>query len=542
MCDTYVRSVITACVPKLNDDRIGMAIRDQALLVWRIVSGDDKKHWKALHETRHSDPHIYKNGRRLLETQGYLDILKPKCRRLIRNVSAGQSRPAPALPGPTKTATVSSGDNTNTQSTSDLSDSSPKPVSSENTTAARPEIRYADDAQSISDRSCSSPEPTLTKHTLSERTPVAQPRCKVSAVAPPDPPESRQDFELPKHKTVPSPSLKDSTSSTHNAPDQSPSSSFPSSSEPTLPVSSSVVHSRSKDETNDQGQSSSPLAPAIFEHVPIAQPVPKNIFKSKSNVALIVHLHFRADLSEIIRIRALFPCLSRATSTTPTRKACYVPFFPRPEKVPGCLFIVNTPDVRTKRHLTKHDLQLACSASGLPQLQRANKNLLTVSFPNHSAAASALRALSIPLPSITGGPLNVKATYHGPFPLRTFSCDAKDLPNIDHGTVGDRVLEALRESGTEVRAPFEVLRQQSPGPQSYGRRYLIKFDWGNRPPCTPWVQCLYIPLDHLSRNVDLTVCAVFKPEDVLKPCSYCGQQCQRSRANRCPFTEVIGKR
>ena len=219
-----------------------------------------------------------------------------------------------------------------------------------------------------------------------------------------------------------------------------------------------------------------------------------------------------------------------------------MPFAPRAEKIPGCLFLVNTPDVRTKRRLTEHDLQLACSASGLSQLQRANKNLLTVSFPNHSAAASALRSLSIALPSVTGESLNVKAAYHGPFPLRTFYCDAAGL-DIDHRTVGDRVLEALRESGTEIRAPFEVLRQETTSdPQDVRRFYLIKFDWGNRPPCTPWVQCFYFPLDHWSRNVDLTVCAVFKPVDVLKPCSFCGQQCQRGRANRCPFTTVIGKR
>jgi hypothetical protein len=252
-------------------------------------------------------------------------------------------------------------------------------------------------------------------------------------------------------------------------------------------------------------------------------------------------LRFHADHSETSKIRALFPYLTRATSTTHIRRACYVPFSPRPEKIPGCLFLVNTPDVQIKKRLTEHDLQLACSASGLSQLQRSNKNLLAVSFPNHSAAASALHVLSITLPSLTGGSLDVKASYHGPFPLRTFSCEARDLA-IDHSTVGDRVLEALRESGTEIRAPFEVLRQETSDPQEDRIRYLLKFDWGNRPPCTPWVHCFYFPLDHSSHNVGLAVRAVFKTEDVLKPCSFCGQQCQRGRANRCPFTTVIGKR
>jgi hypothetical protein len=252
-------------------------------------------------------------------------------------------------------------------------------------------------------------------------------------------------------------------------------------------------------------------------------------------------LHFRADHSEASKIRVLFPCLKRATSSTPNRKACYVPFAPRPEKSPGCLFIVNTPDVRTKRRLTQDDLQLACSASDLPQLKRCNKNLLAVSIPNLSSAAGTLRSLSIALPAVTGEMLDVKASFHGPFPPRTFSCDAKDLA-IDHTTVGAHILDALREPADEVRAPFEVLRQETFDPQDDRRRYLLKFDFGFHPPCIPWVQCFYIPLDHKSGDEKLKVCAVFEPEDLLRPCPFCGQQCQRSRANRCPFTTVIGKR
>jgi hypothetical protein len=308
MFDTYVRSAITALVPTPGDDLIGMRIREQALVVWRIVSEDDKKRWKALHEARYSDPHVYKKGRRLLETQGLLAILKPKCQQIIRNASAGQARPSPALPEPTKSSTVPSGDtNTNTsiQSTSDRSDFPPEPALSENTTAAHRESKDTVNAQSASDRSYSPPEFILPKHIPSERTPVTRPVCKDTAIAPSDPSNSPNEFVLPEHTSAAYPRSKDDTD-THTTPDQPPFSpslehttaahpgskdnagtqstarqSFSSSPEPNLPVPAS--DSSCKDDASTPRRSSSPPARAVFEHVPVALSKTKDITITKSN-------------------------------------------------------------------------------------------------------------------------------------------------------------------------------------------------------------------------------------------------------------------
>lgn len=235
----------------------------------------------------------------------------------------------------------------------------------------------------------------------------------------------------------------------------------------------------------------------------------------------------------------MFPCLSRATSITPSRKACYVPFTPRNGKLPSRMFIVDTPDARTRKNITKHELHLACSSSGLPQVQRRNRNVLTVSFPTVEEAASVQHSVSITLPSNSGESVDVKADYHGPYPSRTFSCDVKDL-DIDHATVAANVMKALRGSATGLRAPFTLLQQETSNPRDRRKRYLIKFDFGLRPPCTPWLQCFYIPLDHIDSNKRMKVWGVFKPEDVVRPCSFCGERCQRGPTNFCPFTEVIG--
>jgi len=236
----------------------------------------------------------------------------------------------------------------------------------------------------------------------------------------------------------------------------------------------------------------------------------------------------------------VFPCLSHATSITPREKACYVPFAPRRGKEPSRLFIVNTPDVPTRNNITKKELQKACSASGLPRAHLRHRNAITVSFPNKFEAASVQHSVSVTLPSVNGQTVDVKASYHGPHPSRVFSCDARYL-DINHASVGDCVLRALRGSVGGPRAPFELLRQKTSDLKDDRRRYLLRFDFAFRPPCTPWIQCFYVPLDH-SGNKRAKVWGVFVPEDVLGPCPFCGERCQRSPINRCPFTKIVGKR
>jgi hypothetical protein len=590
-----------------GDDVTAKRIRYEARPVWRRVSSKDKESWEFLNRGRNTDPKIWKKGVRLLKSQGLLAELKVNCQYILNATDAKPSPSAPAHSEPAKASVTASRNAPSPEHAPDQPFCPPVPAVLEHASAAHPRRKDVADPQDSPDRSYSPPECILSQHTLSKSKSPAHTRRKDAAGAQsssrqsnPSPelirpertslkrPKSREDAKprgssdqssSSSPETIPSqhtpaqyPRAKDYASSPSTS-DQSPSSSP----EPALRECTSASHPRSEDDdsaesTSDQsssgeeeeeetptsavgsrykddtspegtpGRSSSPPKSTVFGHMPVTHPTHMAKPKTKSNSTCIALLRFRADHSETNRIEVVFPCLSRASSTTPGRKACYVAFVPRPEQSPGCLFVVNTPDVRTKRRLSGDDLELACSAPGLSQLQRRNKNLLTVSLPNQTAAASALRSLSIPLPSMTGQSLDVKAGYHGPYPARTFSCDATDLA-INHTTVGARVLKALRGRVATIRAPFEVLRQQSSDPKDDRRRYLLRFDFGgNRPPCTPWVQCFYIPLDGKGTSGNPKVWGVFLPDDVLRACPFCRKQCQRGGSNVCPFTKIIGKR
>lgn len=130
--DVYARSAISACMPPPGDDLTAMKVRGEALRLWRRVSKDQKKVWRALYEARHSDPRVYRKGLRLLETQGLLAELEANCQRIIHARDAGPSRPAPALPEPATTSTLSFGGATSTQTTLDQYSPSPMPAISEN--------------------------------------------------------------------------------------------------------------------------------------------------------------------------------------------------------------------------------------------------------------------------------------------------------------------------------------------------------------------------------------------------------------------------
>lgn len=214
----------------------------------------------------------------------------------------------------------------------------------------------------------------------------------------------------------------------------------------------------------------------------------------------------------------------------PNNQACYVPFAPRQGEATHCLFIVNTPDKRTGRRITDHDMQLACSASGLARAERCNDNVFTVRVPTKEEVEKAL----ITLPSTLGDPVVAKASRHRTGPPRTYSCDAT-LLNMEHSTVAERVLEALRGPGEGPTASFSLYRQEF----NLHTRYLIRFKYGLDPPCDPWVQCFYIPMDD-KRGNRLKVWGIFTPEEIYEPCCFCGKQCQRKKCGSCPFTSFIG--
>jgi hypothetical protein len=246
---------------------------------------------------------------------------------------------------------------------------------------------------------------------------------------------------------------------------------------------------------------------------------------------------FRADRLGTSEIRAFFPSLRGATSFTSSKHACYVPFTPRPGKSPSCLIVVNNPDTPTKRKITDDDLWAICSRLPLPQ--RCSKHVYTMAFANQTAAEIAQMSAVITLPSLTGSPVHLEPQIHRPYPSRIFSCDT-DYLDINHSRVATRVLRALRGPKGGPRASYELLRQDAFEERNLSTRYILRFDYGFRPPCTPWLQCLYIPVEHANGKKKARIWAVFHPEDTSVQCSYCDEHCQRGYSSSCPFAKVIG--
>ena len=290
----FVRAAISACMPAPGDDLTAMRIRGVAYRLWRSrsVKEKEKEDWKTLYKARLSDPDVYKKGLKLLKKQGHLAKLKVDCNQIVNTADAGPPQSGSAHLKPTITPTMSSEDTTSTQTNLDRS-SSPEPGLSQQTSAvqprskdlagiqsasrrspslvARPGSKDIANAQSISDRSYSPPEFILSEHTTPERTPVAQPGCKDTAIDPSDPSDSPMEFELPEHTLAAHPR----STSTHTTPNR-PSSS--SSLEHTM-----AAHPGSKDDARTSEMSSSPPTPAAFEQVSITHPMPKTIVMNKSN-------------------------------------------------------------------------------------------------------------------------------------------------------------------------------------------------------------------------------------------------------------------
>ena len=235
----------------------------------------------------------------------------------------------------------------------------------------------------------------------------------------------------------------------------------------------------------------------------------------------------------ITRLASLFPFLNRATSTTSPKRACYVQFAPCKGKRPSLFYVVNTPVVQTKRRLSDRDVHLACKAFGDYKVNRCKKNLLIVSFAD-MAALEAVKRRWITLPSPSGQTVDIEPSTQGLYPSRVFSCD-EDLP-IKHATVGPSVLRALRGPATGPRASFDLLKQQTEHPQIRRTRYLIGFRFGVHPPCSPWMQSIYIPVQ--SERGTGKVWVEFRPENVNVRCAFCGEGCQQV-AGHCPFADVI---
>jgi hypothetical protein len=417
-----------------------------------------------------------------------------------------------------------------------------EPALSEHILAAHP-IKDDSSSQDTSDQSSSSssapsspsspepthPEPTSAEHQRSED--------NVGAQGTSDQSSSSSSSSPPPNASFAQPASAAHSGSEDDASTQGTSVRSCSPSEHTVSEDESVAHSTSADNGSNQ---STPWRSSSFpEHIISEHKPSKSTASTKGNSPSPSYLHFRADYSGPSNIGLFFPFLRRATLDTPNHKACYVSFIPRPGKKPSCLFVVSTPEGRTKKQLTDHDIRAGCSASGLPAAKRVSKNMYTMSFPSQTVADISQMSAVIKLPSSTGGTVLLDAYDHRPYPSRIFSCDAEAF-EVNHTSVAARVRNALHGPKAGPRASYELLRQQSSDPHNRATRYILRFDYGFRPPCTPWLQCLYIPLKSGIGARKVMVWGVFTPEDTSAPCSLCDRQCQRGFTSTCPFTKVIG--
>ncbi|KAM0690203.1 hypothetical protein Q7P36_008970 [Cladosporium allicinum] len=289
-----------------------------------------------------------------------------------------------------------------------------EPALSEHILAAHP-IKDDSSSQDTSDQSSSSssapsspepthPEPTLAEHQRSEDNVGAQGTSDQSSSSSSSSPPPDASFAQPASAAH---SGSEDDASTQGSPVRSCSPS-----EHTVSEDESVAHSTSADNGSNQStpwRSSSSPEHIISEHKPS-----KSTASTKGNSPSPSYLHFRADYSGPSNIGLFFPFLRRATSDTPNHEACYVSFVPRPGKKPSCLFVVSTPEGRTKKQLTDHDIRAGCSAFGLPAAKRVSKNMYTMSFPSQTAADISQMSAVIKLPSSTGGTVLLDAYDHRP--------------------------------------------------------------------------------------------------------------------------------
>lgn len=224
-------------------------------------------------------------------------------------------------------------------------------------------------------------------------------------------------------------------------------------------------------------------------------------------------------------------------SDTPIWQACLVPSNARHAHYNTCIFILNSPDVRSDFDLTESDVRVACQEAnfrGFTSIERQTHNVFVAFFSHNDDATQARQRARIKFeafPGMTGkgsSPLRlkVKAEPHCLHVNRVFVFETS-IDSVNHATVARRVFDALDGPLAPVFHLFKLdLNTYGPGRRI---RYLLRPSEAVPP---IHVERFYIPLD--AANGKGHVWGIFKPHPKHYKCPGCHERCQSGKFNTCP--------
>lgn len=239
-----------------------------------------------------------------------------------------------------------------------------------------------------------------------------------------------------------------------------------------------------------------------------------------------------------------FPRFAQATSDTPVGQPCLIPSTTRIPDACTCVFILNSPDVRTQHDLTEAEVRAACQSAGLSGLTHVDRQTHCVFVAFFSTGSDAAKArkharLDFIAPteySASPARISVKAEAHWLEVNRVFIFET-DNRAIKLKTVFRRVLEALQGP---LASSFRLLKQNLRGKGKGGRqtRYILR---PSEAVCPIFVERFYIPLDPPKRKGREKVWAIFKAVNRRWTCPACHEKCQAGEFSTCRSATLLGR-
>jgi hypothetical protein len=247
--------------------------------------------------------------------------------------------------------------------------------------------------------------------------------------------------------------------------------------------------------------------------------------ESYTDMQLVLTLHLITSSSGISET---FPCLTQATSATPIGQACLMTSTCRGEADPcTCVFILNSPYVRTQHDITEAGVRDACQKAGFSKyshVTRQTHSVFVVFFPSKYEASQARKNALLEFPSVVGTStlptgLSVRPEAHFLEMNSVFFFEAQP-GSVNHETSCQRVFEALKGplDSSILLCRQEITRDKS---ASIRTRYILR---PYEAVCPIFVERFYVPLD--AASVGGKVRAIFKPYYRGWICPACGERCQ----------------
>ena len=227
--------------------------------------------------------------------------------------------------------------------------------------------------------------------------------------------------------------------------------------------------------------------------------------------------------------------MTQATWNTSSRQSCLVPSAAQKQNANTCVFVVDTPDVRTRLVLTEAQVRTACVRAKMPGLKdvwQDFSNVFVASFkvfPNADQARRRKHLLQFAVPSTKNVPskkLFVSAESHWYEVNGVFICDV-DRKSVKHDTVARHVFRALEGPLVSCFRLYKQDYREHNGRQER-TRYLLRPSEAMSPIL---VERFYIPLDAPSGNRN--VWGIFKPVNRNWKCPACHERCQGGNVSTC---------